>query len=147
MLSTKELSDVIREWSEVFMRHSGRDFRRYMDENALSFSQVNVLMRLFHSGKSGVSQMGEEMGITNAAASQAIDRLVNMGLIARSEDPEDRRAKQLVLTEKGRGLVNRAIESRSRWVEDLTASLSPQDQQRIASALELITEAARKMDN
>ncbi len=146
MLPTKELSDVIREWSEVFMHHSGRDFRRYMDENALSFSQVNVLMRLYHSGKCGVSQMGEEMGITNAAASQAIDRLVNMGLIARSEDPQDRRAKQLVLTEKGRDLVNRAIESRSRWVEDLTACLSPQDQERIASALELITEAARKLD-
>ncbi len=147
MLSTKVLSDIVREWSEVFMRHSGRDFRRYMDENALSFSQVNVLMRLYHSGTCGVSQLGEEMGITNAAASQAIDRLVNMGLIARSEDPEDRRAKQLVLTEKGRELVNRAIDTRSRWVENLTTSLSPRDQEQIASALELLTTAARKMDN
>ncbi len=147
MSSTKVFSEVLRDWSEAFMRHSGRDFRRYMDENALSFSQVNVLMRLYHSGKCGVSQLGEEMGITNAAASQAIDRLVNMGLIARSEDPEDRRAKVLVLTEKGRGLVDRAIDSRSRWVEGLTASLSPQDQERIASALEILTIAVQKMDN
>src|SRR5512143_3373212 len=116
MPPTKTLLDTFREWPETFMRHSGRDFRRYMDENELSFSQVNVLMRLFHRGKCGVSQMGEEMGVTNAAASQAIDRLVHMGLIARSEDPEDRRAKILLLTDKGRELVGRAIEARSRWV-------------------------------
>src|SRR5512146_680708 len=124
MSSSKAFVDAFRDWSEVYMRHSGRDFRRYMDENDLSFSQVNVLMRLFHRGKCGVSQMGEEMGVTNAAASQAIDRLVHMGLIARSEDPLDRRAKILLLTDKGRKLVGRAIEARSRWVEDLLSSLT-----------------------
>jgi len=147
MSSTKVLTDVIREWSEVFMRHSGRDFRRFMGESALSFSQVTVLMRLYHGGKSGVSDMGGEMGVTNAAASQAIDRLVNMGLIGRTEDPDDRRAKQLVLTEKGCDLVSRAIDARSRWVEDLTTTLKPDQQGMIISALTLLTDAARKMDN
>lgn len=146
MSSSKSFIEAFRNWSEIYMRHSGRDFRRYMDENDLSFSQVNVLMRLFHRGKCGVSQMGEEMGVTNAAASQAIDRLVNMGLITRSEDPDDRRAKVLLLTDKGRELVSRAIEARSHWVVGLTTSLSPQDQERIAAALELLTEVARKMD-
>jgi DNA-binding MarR family transcriptional regulator len=146
MPSTKTLLDTFREWSEVFMRHSGRDFRQYMVENELSFSQVNVLMRLYHEGKCGVSRMGEEMGVTNAAASQAIDRLVNMGLIARVEDPIDRRAKQLSLTEKGRRLVDRAIIARSRWVEDLLASLTPEEQERITSALDLLTQAAGKLE-
>ncbi len=147
MSSTKVLSEVIREWSEVFMRRSGHDFRRYMEESALSFSQVNVLMRLYHRGTCGVSELGEEMGITNAAASQAIDKLVNLGLIARSEDPADRRAKQLVLTDKGRQLVARAIDSRSRWVESLTASLSPAEQEQVIAALSVLTQAARQMDN
>jgi DNA-binding MarR family transcriptional regulator len=145
MSSPKTFVAAFREWSEVYMHHSGRDFRRYMDENDLSFSQVNVLMRLFHQGKCGVSQMGKEMGVTNAAASQAIDRLVNMGLIARSEDPLDRRAKVLLLTDKGRQLVNRAVEARSRWVEGLTNRLSLNEQERIVSALELLTQAARQM--
>jgi DNA-binding MarR family transcriptional regulator len=146
MPPTKTLLDTFREWSEVFMRHSGRDFKQYMVENDLSFSQVNVLMRLYHEGKCGVSQMGEEMGVTNAAASQAIDRLVNMGLIARVEDPIDRRAKQLSLTEKGRRLVDRAIDARSRWVEDLLSSLTPEEQERITSALDLLTRAARELE-
>ncbi len=104
-------------------------------------------MRLYHGGKSGVSEMGGEMGVTNAAASQAIDRLVQLGLIARSEDPDDRRAKQLVLTEKGCDLIKSAIEARGRWVEGLTTALNGEQQEMIISALTLLTDAARKMDN
>jgi len=87
MSPTKVLSEVLREWSGVFMRRSGRDFRGFMDETGLSFSQLNILMRLYHGGKCGVSEIGERLGISNAAASQSIDRLVNLGLIERSEDP------------------------------------------------------------
>ena len=143
MSPTKELTEVIREWSEVFMRRSGRDFKRFMDETGLSFSQLNVLMRLYHGGNSGVSEIGEQMGVTSAAASQAIDRLVLQGLIERTEDPTDRRAKRLALTPKGRTLIESGIEARSRWVEVLTDALTPEQQSMTISALTLLTEAAR----
>ena len=143
MSSTKELTEVVREWSEVFMRRSGRDFKRFMDETGLSFSQLNVLMRLYHGGNSGVSEIGEQMGVTSAAASQAIDRLVLQDLIERTEDPKDRRAKRLALTPKGRTLIERGIEARSQWVEGLTEALTPEQQSMTISALTLLTEAAR----
>jgi Transcriptional regulators len=143
MSPTKELTEVIHEWSEVFMRRSGRDFKRFMDETGLSFSQLNVLMRLYHGGNSGVSDIGEQMGVTSAAASQAIDRLVLLGLIGRTEDPIDRRAKRLALTPKGRTLIESGIEARSRWVEGLTDALTPEQQSMTISALTLLTEAAR----
>ena len=143
MSPTKELTEVIHEWSEVFMRRSGRDFKRFMDETGLSFSQLNVLMRLYHGGNSGVSEIGEQMGVTSAAASQAIDRLVLLGLIERTEDPKDRRAKRLALTPKGRTLIESGIEARSRWVEGLTDALTPEQQSLTISALTLLTEAAR----
>ena len=143
MSTTKELTEIIHEWSEVFMRRSGRDFKRFMDETGLSFSHLNVLMRLYHGGNSGVSEIGEQMGVTSAAASQAIDRLVLQGLIQRTEDPIDRRAKQLTLTPKGRTLIERGIEARSQWVEGLTEALTPEQQSMTISALTLLPEAAR----
>jgi DNA-binding MarR family transcriptional regulator len=147
MQTSKQLSEVIREWAEVFMHRSGRDFKCFMDDTGLSFSQINVLMRLVHEGKGGVSKIGEEMGVTNAAASQAIDRLVQMGLVKRTEDPDDRRAKRLALTPKGRALIEEGINARSKWVEGLTDALTPNQQDMIISALTLLTNAARKMEN
>ena len=143
MSSTNELTGVIREWSETFMRRSGRDFKRFMDETGLSFSQLNVLMRLYHGGKSGVSEIGEQMGVTSAAASQAIERLVLMGLIERTEDPQDRRVKRLELTQKGCALMKKGIEARSQWIEGITTALTPEQQSLIISALTLLTAAAQ----
>lgn len=145
MSPTKELTDVIREWSEVFMHRSGRDFKCFMDETGLSFSQISILMRLFHGGNSGVSEIGGQLGVTNAAASQSVDRLVNLGLIERTEDPDDRRAKRLTLTPKSRALIDQGVEARSKWVEGVTDTLSPEQQAMIISALTLLTDAARKI--
>jgi DNA-binding MarR family transcriptional regulator len=143
MSPTKELTKVIHEWSEVFMNRSGRDFKRFMDETDLSFSQISVLMRLKHGGNIGVSEIGDQLGVTSAAASQAVDRLVQLGLIERTEDPEDRRAKRLALTPKGCTLIEKGIEARSQWIEGLTDALTPEQQSMIISALTLLTAAAR----
>jgi DNA-binding MarR family transcriptional regulator len=143
MSPTIVFTEVIREWSEVFMHRSMRDFRKFMDETGLSFSQINILMRLLHGGSTGVSEIGGQLGVTNAAASQAVDRLVQAGLIERTEDPIDRRAKKLALTPKGRALIEQGIEVRSQWVEGLTDSLTPEQQSMIISALTLLTAAAR----
>ena len=103
-------------------------------------------MRLVHRGSTSVSAVGEQSGVTNAAASQAVDRLVGLGLIERKEDPNDRRAKRLALTQKGRALINKGVEARSKWVEGVTDALTPEQQNMIISALTLLTEAAKAIN-
>jgi len=147
MLQTKLLSEVIHDWSEVFMRRSGHDFRHFMEETDLSFSQINVLMRLFHSGPCDVSGIGEQMNVTNAAASQAVERLVQLELVGREENPDDRRIKQLALTDKGRALIEKGIQARSQWIEDLAVTLTEEQQGRIISTLTFLTEIARKTED
>jgi len=66
-----------------------------------------------------------------------------LDLIERTEDPQDRRAKRLALTPKGRALIEQGIEARSQWVEGLTDALTPEQQSMIISALTLLTAAAR----
>ena len=70
-----------------------------------------------------------------------------MGLLARNEDRHDRRARKLELTSEGRALVERGIEARKAWMESLTVSLTPAQQEKIADSLSMLTEAARKLEN
>ncbi|MDP3184181.1 MAG: MarR family transcriptional regulator [Anaerolineales bacterium] len=144
MSPTKQFSDVMREWSEVFMHRSVHDFKRFMDDSGISMSHIHILMRLLHGGVCGISDIGDQLGVTNAAASQTVDRLVTMGLLARTEDLSDRRVKQVTLTEQGRNLIQQGIEARRKWIEGLTDALTPEQQNMIISALTLLTEAARK---
>jgi hypothetical protein len=65
MSPTIVFTEVIREWSEVFMQRCMRDFKKFMGETSLSFSQINILMRLLHGGRTGVFEVGEQLGLTN----------------------------------------------------------------------------------
>lgn len=142
MSPPEQFVQVIHRWAEVFMQRSMRDFRKFMDETGLTFPQINVLMRLHHGGSCGVSSLAERMAISNAAASQLVDRLVQMGYIERREDPQDRRAKILSLTPAGADLIERGVRMRARWLEELAASLSDEDRARVIEALTLLSDAA-----
>ena len=147
MFNDSRLAQTLQEWSEVFMRHSFRDFKQFMDGNGLSPSQVNTLFRLHHGGPCGVSEIGSLLGVTNAASSQLIDRLSLQGLIERTEDPADRRAKQIAITSKGRALLEDGIATRRRWMEALTCELTPEQQETIISALMVLTVTARRLED
>lgn len=146
MTDPDRLTRVLQDWSEVFMHRSMRDFKRFMDDSGLSPSQISALMRLYHQGQCGVSDLGEHVGVTNAAASQMVDRMVQLGLFTRQEGSRDRRFKQVALTPQGEALVLAGIEARRAWMEGLTTTLASQEQEAIIAALVLLTEAARRLE-
>jgi MarR family transcriptional regulator for hemolysin len=146
MSTAKQFSETLHEWTHTFMHRSFRDFKRFMDSSGLSASQANALMRLYHSAGCGVSDLGEHVGISNAAASQMIDRLVQMGMVERTEKSADRRVKHLALTAQGRTLVVTGIEARSHWMEELTEVLNEDQQAEISAALAQLIEAAQKLE-
>lgn len=147
MLIEQHFNQVMHDWVETFMHRSMRDFRRWMEDYGLSMSQINVLMRLYHNQSTcGVSDIGAHLGVTNAASSQLVDRLVQMGFLERAEDPSDRRAKLIRLTPEGRALVERSIQARLEWMAELTCNLTPDQQQRISESLTILTQAARELD-
>jgi DNA-binding MarR family transcriptional regulator len=145
MSPTKVLTEVIRDWSESYMKRSMHDFKQFMEATGLSFSQISILMRLYHEGNRNVSEIGEQLGVTNAGASQAVDRLVGMGLIVRTENPEDRRTKRLALTAKGKEAIEGGIEARGKWIERVTDSLDSDQVEMIITALSLLTEVSQKL--
>jgi DNA-binding MarR family transcriptional regulator len=146
MPPSQQFVEVLREWSEVFMHRSMRDFKRFMNDSGLSMPQISTLMRLYHHGECAVSEVADDLGVTNAAASQMVERLVQLGLLERAENPSDRRAKQLTLTPKGRALIQKSLEARRRWMEELIAALTPERRKAIMAALLYLTEAAHRLE-
>ena len=94
MKSSNKFVLTLRDWLDVFMQRSMRDFILFTKEKGLSMSQIGALFQVHRRGACGGSDIGDELGVTSAAASQMIERLVQQELITRSEDPSDRRLKQ-----------------------------------------------------
>lgn len=136
---------VLRDWSQIFMHRSMHEIIQFRKDARLSMVQTSVLFHLYHGSSCGVSDIGEFLGVTNPAASQMIHRLVELDLVERTEDPDDRRAKQLELTPYGHSIVKESIDTRRRWMEQLTNKLSSEEQMQIIQALRLLVNAARDL--
>ena len=139
------LTLTLQELIGDFMRSSMRSLILYSKENSLSMSQIGALFQIYH-GRSNVSDLGEGLGITHAAASQMLERLVQQKLILRTEDPQDRRVKQLVLTDKGCRVMQESVRARQGWLDDLVSGLSAGQKEQIAAAVEILIKKTNELD-
>jgi DNA-binding MarR family transcriptional regulator len=146
MTKSLQFSEAIRSWMDVFMHRSMRGWGLFAKSTGLSMPQFSILMQLHHKGVCGVSDISERFDITNAAASQLVDKLVQSGFIKREEDPQDRRAKLLNLTDKGKELIQRGIEERYRWVDQLAERLTMEERVQVSEALNIMSRAARELE-
>jgi DNA-binding MarR family transcriptional regulator len=146
MSSTQQFEAVVRAWFEVFMTHSNEEFARFLRHKELNFAQHGVLMRLYHHGDCAVSDLSKPFGITIPAASQLVDKLVQEGLVERTESLQDRRVKQLALTQAGRALVRASMDARMDWTRKLAASLDAERRESIAQALADLITAAQALE-
>ena len=135
---------ALQKWLGVSMHRSFRHLLCYARESGLSMSQLGALFHIHRMGHSGVTDLGEHLGVTSPAASQMLDRLVEQGLILRTEDPSDRRAKQIVLTEEGLRVLEQSMPARQKWLQELAGALSDSEKASVTEALALITERARE---
>jgi len=147
MSASRKFHQCLHEFGQEFMLRSFHNAMRFAKDEGLSMGQMGALMRLQHGEACGVSDIGAALGVTSAAASQMIDRLAHMGLLERAEAPNDRRVKLLNLTDKGRALLQRSLEARTRWINSLGLHLDAERQAAVITALGYLTEAARKAES
>ena len=146
MSDKDKLLATFQEWIEIFMHRSMRRFIHNARKSGLSMSMIGTLFHLNIHKKTGVTDLGEHLGVTSAAASQMLERLVQQGLIQRSEDPDDRRVKKIVLTEKGCQLLEEGLQARLGWLTDLAENLSKAEKEQVTSALSLLINKAHQIE-
>ena len=140
------LAKTLHDWTRVVMQHSMRNFMLQAKEHNYSMAQLNALFRIKRKGTCGVSDLGEEMGVTSAAASQLLERLVQQGLAVRTEDPQDRRNKLVTLTEAGERLIQESAAAHQSWLTQMADLLSPGEQKQVNAALQLLIEKTTLLD-
>ena len=141
-----KLADTLHNWTRLVIRNSMYNFIRFAKENNYSIAQINALFRISHKGNCGVTSLGDELGITSAAASQLLEKLVQQGLAQRTEDPLDRRNKRITLTEHGNRVLRESIQARQGWLHQLVASFTPEEQEQLNNVLQLLIEKSKLLE-
>jgi MarR family 2-MHQ and catechol resistance regulon transcriptional repressor len=108
---------------------------RHIQSLGLGFSDFGVLDYLFHKGPALVNTIGEKIRLTSGSITAAVDRLEQKGLVERRNDPGDRRARVVHLTEAGRNLIACAFANHEAVMERAAQGLSTEERKQAAALL------------
>ncbi len=145
-MDDREATQAIIDWTAIFMRLSMNDFLRFARGSGLTWAQMAVLMHLHYRGPREVMACGELLQLSPAGASQMIERLVQGGLVQRTETPDDRRVRLVHLTAAGQQVVEESIQAQQGWLASLLTALTAEERAAVGQALRLLTEQAALLE-
>jgi DNA-binding MarR family transcriptional regulator len=82
-----------------------------------------------------VSALAEAVHVDVSTVSRQVSTLVDLGLVERGPDPDDRRAQALSVTDEGNDLLLAIREGRERWLASLLSDWSDDDVRRFTDNL------------
>jgi DNA-binding MarR family transcriptional regulator len=108
----------------------------YFAQFGISGAQWGVLRNLHRASQEGraglrLTELGERLLIRPPSVTTLVDRLEKAGLVRRDAVPEDQRAKQVVLTDRGRQLLDRILSVHDEQIGRLMACLNPDEEQQL----------------
>lgn len=114
-------------------------------KEGLTHVQGVLLMYLQDKDYSTVSAIADYMGVTMAAASSLVDRLVKGGLLNRDRSESDRRVVYITLTPTGRDVVEKSIVRRRKRVEQLICKMGKENAELYMKAQNMLLETLEKV--
>ncbi len=117
----RELSDAIR---SLFMQAKNR--HRAMEKTP-DHGRVSVLFVLSKAGPMRASALAKEAALDLSTVSRHLRTLEEEGYVARSADPDDKRAFQVGVTERGHDFVERFWCERATAIRDALSAWTADD--------------------
>ena len=111
-------------------------------EDRVTLPQLRVLMLVATRDRLNLGALAQAMGVHPSNASRACDRLVEAGLLGRTESTLDRRNLMLELTSDGHALIDELIGHRRAAIATILERMPESRRRTLASAMLSFAQAA-----
>jgi DNA-binding MarR family transcriptional regulator len=120
--------------------HLERRLEETLQKNGLSLPQFDILMTLSRDEGLLQQELARRLLVTKGNICGMIDRMQACSWVERRQDPRDRRANRLYLTDAGRNVLTAAFPAHVATVRDFMAALDTSDLQLLHPILERLEE-------
>jgi len=112
-----------------------------LDQFGICRGTLDLLMLIHHNGQLNGKDLASMLGISTAAITQAVDRLVKDGLVERLENLEDRRITLLKLSKNGEEKMQKVTQNHCDILSVALKEGTPEELKILASFQEKILKA------
>jgi DNA-binding MarR family transcriptional regulator len=110
----------------------------------ITMAQAKLLYVVSAGGELSMSEIAQRLGVTISTASGAVDHLVGVGFLARSDDPANRRQVRVSITPLGSQTLEQVRELSTRQLRNLFELLSDDDLAVIERATRIMSDAVAR---
>ena len=100
---------------------------RWIAEAGLSTSDFQLLETLLHKGPLTITEIQRKVLLATGSMTAAVDRVEKKGLVNRTATESDRRARRLVLTEKGKLLAEALYQAHAEQLKSAMSALDDEE--------------------
>jgi DNA-binding MarR family transcriptional regulator len=111
----------------------------------LDRGSVFVLHQVLANAPLRVSELAKCMALDSSTVSRHVSHLEEGGYLTRTGDPDDRRASRVLLTDKGRAVLEEAMQAQSAVVDRAIADWSEQDRATLTSLMTRLAESVDRL--
>lgn len=111
-------------------------------QDRVNLVQLRILTVIASHDAVTLSELAAATGLHISRASRTCERMVGEGLIARDEDPDDRRNLRLTLTRAGARILADVAAARRAALEPALRTMTASARRALVAALNDLTEAA-----
>jgi len=109
----------------------------------VSVAQCHVLLGIEEMESASVTALAAELELDRSTVSRTVDSLVARGLVARKENPEDRRSARLVLTPAGHTAVRAIHRENDAYFRKVFMAIPEDRRLEVVEGFELLLAALR----
>ncbi|WP_275126955.1 MarR family winged helix-turn-helix transcriptional regulator [Streptomyces sp. UNOC14_S4] len=111
----------------------------------LPMAQVELLQVLAERSPARVSDLAARRHLAASTVSGLIGQMTTAGLVARTTDPDDRRASAVTLTDRGRAQLDAWTEAHERRLDAALATLDEDERAAVRTALPALFRLAERL--
>ena len=116
---------------------------RHQGSTVLSPSQVSALSSVDEFGPLRISALATLESVGAPVATRVVASLEELDLLTRTEDPDDKRASLVELSDHGRTVLNTLVSERTIGMRARLERLTPAERARVEAALPALEKLAR----
>jgi len=143
MIDDHALASKFREFVSIARRMEDR----VMQAEGVSLAQSMFLEVIQQTPQARWSDIAVALDYSPRTITEAIDALERDGLVKRTPDPTDRRAKILMMTPKGTRQLKKAVRARDRVRAECFGVLGDNERKRLFEMLERMRAAIQTLDS
>ena len=142
-MSTKSTDELAARYAELFPAVYLRFHRRDAKRSGLSGASHAVMLHLAQTGPLSIGECARHLGRAQSVITEIVQGLERHGLLARVPDANDRRRREVWLTDAGRARLEREQEVLERGlVEKALVRMRPKEREALIEGTRALIAAA-----